>query len=156
MKRTVSLLALIAATTVPALAFAQADVAATNVPSEDMDQLVVTGTRAAPRTAMQSLEPIDVISRDAIDQTGSAELVETLASLVPAFSVQTLPALDATIFVRPARLRNLSPDQTLVLLNGKRVHRSAMMMNPQLWQRLPSRRPRPDRQFRPEVGGCAA
>ena len=130
MKRTVSLLALIAATTVPAFAFAEANVAATNAPSEDMDQLVVTGTRAAPRTAMQSLEPVDVISRDAIDQTGSAELVETLASLVPAFSVQTLPALDATIFVRPARLRNLSPDQTLVLLNGKRVHRSAMMMNP--------------------------
>jgi iron complex outermembrane receptor protein len=96
----------------------------------DVSQVTVTGTRAKPRTALESLEPIDVISRDTIDQTGSAELVDTLASLVPSFDVQSLPALDATIFVRPARLRNLSPDQTLVLLNGKRVHRSAMMMNP--------------------------
>jgi len=97
---------------------------------DGLELVTITGTRVAPRSAIESLEPIDVISKDAIDQTGSAELVETLASLVPAFSVQTLPALDATIFVRPARLRNLSPDQTLVLLNGKRMHRSAMMMNP--------------------------
>lgn len=95
-----------------------------------LEQLTVVGSRAEPRTSLTSLAPVDVISREAIDRTGSAELVETLASLVPSFNVQTLPALDATIFVRPARLRNLSPDQTLVLLNGKRVHRSAMMMNP--------------------------
>ncbi|MCX5760413.1 MAG: TonB-dependent receptor [Gemmatimonadetes bacterium] len=95
-----------------------------------LDQMTVVGSRAAPRTSLTSLAPVDVVTREAIEQTGQAELVETLASLIPSFNVQTLPALDAAIFVRPARLRNLSPDQTLVLLNGKRMHRSAMMMNP--------------------------
>ena len=107
-----------------------ADKAGKTDQADELELVTITGSRVAPRSAIESMVPVDVISRDAIDQTGSAELVETLASLVPAFSVQTLPALDATIFVRPARLRNLSPDQTLVLLNGKRVHRSAMMMNP--------------------------
>ena len=95
-----------------------------------LDQMTVVGSRAEPRTSLTSLAPVDVIASDVMERTGQAELVETLASLVPSFNVQTLPALDATIFVRPARLRNLSPDQTLVLLNGKRMHRSAMMMNP--------------------------
>lgn len=98
--------------------------------SQDTAQVTITGSRAVPRTSTESLVPVDVISQRMIEQTPSDELVETIASLVPSFNVQTLPALDATIFVRPARLRNLSPDQTLVLLNGKRVHRSAMMMNP--------------------------
>ncbi len=98
--------------------------------NEQPGQVTIMGTRAAPRTALESMVPIDIIGRAAIEQTASSELVEALADLIPSFSVQTLPALDATIFVRPARLRNLSPDQTLVLLNGKRVHRSAMMMNP--------------------------
>jgi len=94
------------------------------------ETVVVTGSRGAPRSVFDSLSPIDVISDEAIESTPSGELVEAMATLVPSFSVQTLPALDGTIFVRPARLRNLSPDQTLVLLNGKRMHRSAMMMNP--------------------------
>jgi iron complex outermembrane receptor protein len=53
--------------------------------------------------------------------------VDTLAQVVPSFNVQRLPAADGAAFVRPARLRGLSPDQTLVLVNGKRMHRSAML-----------------------------
>ena len=99
--------------------------------TKQADGLVtVTGTRGAPRSATTSLSPIDIISKEEIERVASAELVETIEQLVPSFSIQNLPALDATIFVRPAQLRNLSPDQTLVLMNGKRVHRSAMIMNP--------------------------
>ena len=130
MNRAVPCLALIAATSLSFLAHAEESTTAESGSSSELEQVTIIGTRMAPRTSLQSMAPVDVISREAIDKTGSAELVETLASLVPSFNVQTLPALDATIFVRPARLRNLSPDQTLVLLNGKRVHRSAMMMNP--------------------------
>ncbi|NBX40031.1 MAG: TonB-dependent receptor, partial [Gammaproteobacteria bacterium] len=104
-----------------------ADKAGKTDQADELELVTITGSRVAPRSAIESMVPVDVISRDAIDQTGSAELVETLASLVPAFSVQTLPALDATIFVRPARLRNLSPDQTLVLVNGKRRHAAALV-----------------------------
>lgn len=94
------------------------------------DTVTVTGTRGAPRSSMTSLSPIDILTKKELERVASAELIETVEQLVPSFSIQSLPALDATIFVRPAQLRNLSPDQTLVLMNGKRVHRSAMMMNP--------------------------
>lgn len=117
-------------TCVGASIFATGSFAAEAQSSPELQTVTVTGTRAAPRTVIQSLEPIDSISRESIAQTAPAELNEVIAELVPAFSVQRLPALDGTIFVRPARLDNLSPDQTLVLLNGKRMHRSAMMMNP--------------------------
>jgi iron complex outermembrane receptor protein len=93
-------------------------------------EVTVIGTRANARTALDSMVPIDIIGKAALEQTAASSLTDALAVLAPSFSVQTLPALDATIFVRPARLRNLSPDQTLVLINGKRMHRSAMMMNP--------------------------
>jgi len=96
----------------------------------ELQAITVIGTRAAPRTVVDSMQPIDIISRGSIEQTSASSLTDAMADLVPSFNVQTLPALDATIFVRPARLRNLSPDQTLVLINGKRMHRSAMMMNP--------------------------
>ena len=96
----------------------------------DLEMITVTGTRAKPRTALKSMSPIDTISAESVKTTASSEFVEMMAALVPSFSVQRLPALDGTIFVRPARLRNLSPDQTLVLVNGKRVHNSAMMMSP--------------------------
>lgn len=98
--------------------------------SATVDTLTITGSRAKPRSALESLQPIDTISSETISRTGSADLIETLSALIPSFTTQRLPALDGAMFVRPARLRNLSPDQTLVLLNGKRMHRSAMMMNP--------------------------
>jgi iron complex outermembrane receptor protein len=95
-----------------------------------LEQITIIGSRAMPRTVLDSMVPVDILNRTAIEQTAASSLTDALANLVPSFNVQTLPALDATIFVRPARLRNLSPDQTLVLINGKRMHRSAMMMNP--------------------------
>jgi len=95
-----------------------------------LEEVTVIGTRASARTSLDSMVPVDVITKSSIDQTTNSSLTDALSALAPSFSVQTLPALDSTIFVRPARLRNLSPDQTLVLINGKRMHRSAMMMNP--------------------------
>ncbi|WP_270374217.1 TonB-dependent receptor plug domain-containing protein [Marinicauda sp. Alg238-R41] len=91
------------------------------------DTIIVTGTRGQSRTAIESLAPVDVITADAIDTVVSDELVDSLAALNPAFSVQRLPMADGAIYVRPARLRSLSPDQTLVLVNGKRRHRAALL-----------------------------
>lgn len=97
--------------------------------SRTLDAVIVTGTRSAERTAFETLAPVDVVSGAAISQTVSAELVDSLAQLIPSFNVQRLPMADGQIFVRPARLRSLSPDQTLVLINGKRRHRSAFLGN---------------------------
>lgn len=89
--------------------------------------VIVTGTRGAPRTVFDSLAPVDVISDKAIDMTASDEVMDTLAQLVPSFNVKRLPMADGQVFVRPASLRSLSADHTLVLINGKRMHRSALL-----------------------------
>ncbi|WP_294390306.1 TonB-dependent receptor [uncultured Sphingomonas sp.] len=94
---------------------------------DDAGAVIVTGTRATGRTAIQSSTPVDVISQDALSSTVSEELTDELQQLVPSFNVQRLPAADGLAFVRPATLRGLSPDQTLVLVNGKRQHRSALL-----------------------------
>lgn len=92
-----------------------------------LDTLIVTGTRDAKRTQFDTLTPIDVISSDAIGGAVSNELGDALAQLVPSFNVQQQPSANGQQFVRPARLRGLSPDQTLVLINGKRFHRSSLI-----------------------------
>ncbi len=91
------------------------------------ERIVVTGTRGEPRSVFESLAPIDVIGQSALNLTASDDILDSLGQLVPAFSVQRLPLADGLIFIRPARLRGLSPDQTLVLVNGKRRHRSALL-----------------------------
>ncbi|MDG5497451.1 TonB-dependent receptor [Niveispirillum sp. BGYR6] len=92
-----------------------------------LEEIIVTGTRGSQRTVFNSLSPIDVVGGSTIDSTVSSELVDALAQAIPSFNVQRLPAADGQAFVRPARLRGLSPDQTLVLVNGKRRHRSALL-----------------------------
>jgi len=91
------------------------------------DTIVVTGTRDRGVTQFNALSPIDIVSGDAIDASISGDLSDTLAQLLPSFNVQRLPAADGQAFVRPATLRGLSADQTLVLVNGKRYHRSALL-----------------------------
>ncbi len=95
--------------------------------AQNNDTVIVTGTRVTGRTAFDSLAPVDVISDEALNLTASDEIMDSLAQLTPSFNVQRLPLNDGLIFVRPARLRNLSPDHTLVLVNGKRRHRTALL-----------------------------
>ena len=89
--------------------------------------VIVTGTRASNRTQFDTLAPVDVFSREEIAAVESDDLNDVLAQLVPSYVVQRLPMADGQVFVRPATLRGLSPDQTLVLVNGKRFHRSAFL-----------------------------
>jgi iron complex outermembrane recepter protein len=90
-------------------------------------QVIVTGTRRAERTAADSSVPIDVVSNSDLQSTASTDLNSKLQAIVPSYNVRRLPLSDGAIFVRPATLRGLSPDQTLVLINGKRLHRSAFV-----------------------------
>lgn len=94
---------------------------------KEVENIIVTGTRQANRTVFDSMAPIDLISGDAINSTTSEDLLDSVAQLVPSFKVQRLPMADGQIFVRPASLRGLSSDHTLVLVNGKRLHRSALL-----------------------------
>lgn len=95
--------------------------------AEDGNAIIVTGTRDRGVTQFNSLSPIDVIPAAALDASISGDLSDTLAQVLPSFNVQRLPAADGQAFVRPATLRGLSADQTLVLVNGKRYHRSALL-----------------------------
>ncbi|GAB3358928.1 TonB-dependent receptor plug domain-containing protein [Lysobacter tyrosinilyticus] len=93
----------------------------------ELDQLVVTGTRVQGKSPTQSLSPIDVFSPSKLEQQSSAEFTDQLANVAPSFNTQRFPIADGTAFIRPANLRNLPPDETLVLINGKRRHRSALV-----------------------------
>ena len=92
-----------------------------------LDALTVTGTRRLDRTVVESMVPVDIVSAAALQTSVSAELTDKLVQAVPSFNVQRLTIGEGAAFVRPARLRGLSPDQTLVLINGKRQHRSALI-----------------------------
>ncbi|MEE8611589.1 MAG: TonB-dependent receptor [Sphingomonas aquatilis] len=94
---------------------------------EAANQIVVIGSRVANRTAIDSPVPIDVISGSALQASGTGELNKTLNQLVPSFNFPQPSIADGSDVTRPATLRGLNPDQTLVLLNGKRRHVSALL-----------------------------
>lgn len=87
--------------------------------------IVVTGTRRADLTAADSPLPIDIISGAELTQKGSADLNDILRTEIPSLNIQRLVSNDGAVFTRPFSLRGLPPDQTLVLVNGKRFHRGA-------------------------------
>ena len=93
----------------------------------NMESIIVTGTRSSEKTVFDSSAPIDLISANELSSTVSEDLSDSLAQIVPSYKIQRLPMADGQVFVRPATLRGLSPDHTLVLINGKRRHRSALL-----------------------------
>ena len=92
-----------------------------------LEEVVVTGTRKEGRLPTETLSPVDVISGTALRYQAASDLTESLTKLTPALNTQRFPIADGTAFVRPVVLRNLAPDQTLVLVNGTRRHRSALV-----------------------------
>jgi len=92
-----------------------------------IEELITLGTRTKGRTALETTAPIDVFSADELAKVPSADLNDALRTLVPSFSVNRQPVNNGNTFVRPAKLRGLPADKTLVLINGKRRHRSALV-----------------------------
>ncbi|HTM29169.1 MAG TPA: TonB-dependent receptor [Rhodanobacter sp.] len=102
-----------------------------NAPEErsttKLQEVVVTGTHRAGLSPTASISPIDAFSGSQIANQPSADLTDALTNIVPSLTTQRFPIADGTSFVRPVSLRNLSPDQTLVLVDGVRFHRSALV-----------------------------
>jgi iron complex outermembrane receptor protein len=125
--------------TLPVLAFASRPAFAQNqeppaeqaeTSEEDVasgDAIIVTGTRRSNRTLAESPVPVDVIAGDVLTDTGYTEVNRILNQVVPSFNFPQPSVTDGTDVLRPATLRGLSPDQTLVLINGKRRHPSALL-----------------------------
>jgi len=103
------------------------DQAATPAPDENVDEVVVTGTRVATRTRYESLAPVDVLPAATLEKQGTTELAEALSTVAPSLDFPRPSITDGTDHIRPATLRGLAPDQTLVLVNGKRRHQSALV-----------------------------
>lgn len=95
--------------------------------SSSEDVIVVTGTRRAARSAANSPAPVDVISAEELLDQADTDIQNVLRTSVPSFNVNTQPISDAATLIRPANLRGLPPDSTLVLVNGKRRHRAAVI-----------------------------
>ena len=93
----------------------------------ELTEVVVTGTRREGVSPTESLSPVDVIDGSAISQQAAFDLTDSLTKITPSLNTQRYPIADGTSFVRPVSLRNLSPDHTLVLVNGARRHRSALV-----------------------------
>lgn len=94
---------------------------------DNVEKIAVVGSRAAPRSIGDSTVPIDIISGDDIRKSGNSDMLEILKGAVPSLNVHSNPISDAASLVRPANLRGLSADSTLILLNGKRRHRSSVI-----------------------------
>jgi iron complex outermembrane receptor protein len=95
--------------------------------ARQLDQVVVTGTRSTNRTEANSLSPIDVLSPKDLTSTGSTDLATALGRLLPSLDFPRPAINDGNDAIRPASLRGLSPDATLVLVDGKRYHTSALV-----------------------------
>ena len=91
------------------------------------DEIVTIGTRRLQRSAADTPAPVDVITGVEFTRNASNDVQDLLRTSVPSFNVNTQPISDAASIVRPANLRGLSPDQTLVLVNGKRRHRGSVI-----------------------------
>ena len=96
--------------------------------AKDLSTVIVTGTRADNRTESSSLTPIDVVSAKVLQQTGTNELTTALARIIPSLTFPRPSAADTADSQRPAQLRGLSPDQVLVLVDGKRWHSGAIIV----------------------------
>ena len=117
-------LSAVALLTSPATAQTAADAA--TAPDEG-STIIVTGTRRSDRTIADSPVPVDVIGADAILNSGQTETNKLLNTLVPSFNFPQPSIADGTDAIKPASLRGLAPDQTLVLVNGKRRHVSSLL-----------------------------
>ena len=92
---------------------------------EALDEVLVTGNRSKPRTAIDSAVPIDNIKTESVLNVGEASIERALTFSIPSYNSQDQAISDATAGFSPADLRGLGPSRTLVLINGKRVNQQA-------------------------------
>ena len=92
-----------------------------------LEGLVAVGSRSRPRTVTESSVPVDAIPAADFVNQGDTDLSNLIRNVVPSYNVNVQPISDAATISRPANLRNLAPDHTLVLVNGKRRHRAGVI-----------------------------
>ena len=122
--------ALMAAVAVTALMMSAAPAIAQEQDDEDartLETVVTVGTRVANRSALDTAAPVDVVTAESLQNIGVGELNQALSVNLPSLNFPRPALADGTDSIRPAALRGLAPDQTLVLVNGKRRHAAALV-----------------------------
>ena len=95
--------------------------------AQDIEEVTVIGSRAPGRSAEDLPVPVDVLTAEALEDTGQTEVGRMLQAIAPSFNFSSSSISDGTDALRPATLRGLGPDQTLVLINGKRRHQASLI-----------------------------
>ncbi len=95
--------------------------------AEEVEKIVVVGSRSAPRSIADSAVPVDIVGGNELGKSASSDMLDQLVGAIPSFNVRAQPISDAATLIRPVNLRGLSSDSTLVLLNGKRRHRASVI-----------------------------
>ncbi|NQD38143.1 TonB-dependent receptor [Permianibacter sp. IMCC34836] len=93
----------------------------------DEERVQVVGSRVAVRSENESAVPVDLISGDDLRKAGATDVGNALELIAPSFNFVEMSVADGSDHVKPAMLRGMGPDQTLVLVNGKRRHQSALI-----------------------------
>ena len=117
-------IALLHATPAMAQQIALATAAPADLPEEKISSVIVTGTRTTGLRAIDSASPVQVLDSTSLERTGQPDLIQAMAQNLPSFTAQAFGG-DAAALTLSARLRGLSPNDTLVLVNGKRRHTTA-------------------------------
>jgi iron complex outermembrane receptor protein len=94
---------------------------------QKIEKIAVVGSRSAPRSIGDSPVPVDIIGGDELAKSGSSDMLNMITTTVPSLNVHSNPISDAATLVRPANLRGLSADSTLILTNGKRRHKASVI-----------------------------
>jgi iron complex outermembrane receptor protein len=94
---------------------------------EETEKITVIGTRSHERSAADLAVPVDTLDSTSLLRQGASRMEDMLSRIAPSFTVGLEPLSDAATLVRPANMRGLPPDSTLVLVNGKRRHRSSVI-----------------------------
>ena len=92
-----------------------------------LEELVIIGSRAEPRSVVDSAVPVDIFAGESLTMQGFTDLQDLLRNIIPSYNVNTQPISDSSTIVRPLNIRGLPPDHTLLLINGKRRHRASVI-----------------------------
>ncbi len=103
------------------------DVSLSEEGAQSLDEVVVTGSRTAPRSNTTTPLPIDVLSSKDLTSTGQATFDKALQYKIPSFNTVQTPVNDATSLLDPYEIRNMGPSRTLILINGKRKNLSSLL-----------------------------
>ncbi|MGP9800969.1 TonB-dependent receptor plug domain-containing protein [Rheinheimera sp. NSM] len=92
-----------------------------------VEKIAVVGSRSAPRSIGDSPVPVDIIGGEELSKNGNSDMLNLISTTVPSLNVHSNPISDAATLIRPANLRGLSADSTLIMINSKRRHKASVI-----------------------------